>query len=109
MARILILTALAAAATAARAHQGGVDVRGVVEAVAPDRIVVTTAAGNRSFAVTPATEFAKGGSPARLEDLRPGDRVVVHGRTRGGRTEAVLVKIGARDRGSGPAQASPPR
>lgn len=97
MARIQVLSAIAAAvaiATAARAHQGGVDVRGVVQAVASDRIEVATANGVRAYALTPATEFVKAGAPARREDVRPGDRVVVHGRASGGRIEAVLVKIG---------------
>lgn len=103
MARIIAVAAIAAAAavaTAARAHQGGVDVRGVVQSVAPDRIEVRTAEGVRAFALTPATEFARAGSPARREDVRPGDRVVVHGRARGGALEAVLVRIGSRDRPS---------
>lgn len=98
MARIQVLLAVAAAAaiaTPARAHQGGVDVRGVVRIVAPDRIEVATANGIRAFALTPATEFVKAGAPARREDVRPGDRVVVHGRARGDRTEAVRVEAGA--------------
>ncbi len=97
MARIQVLFAIAAAAavaTAARAHQGGVDVRGVVQAVAPDRIEVATANGLRAFGLTSATEFVKAGAPGRREDVRPGDRVVVHGRARGGGLEAVRVEIG---------------
>lgn len=97
MTRLAALAAVVAmaAGTAARAHQGGVDVRGVVRAVAPDRVEVATAKEVRAFAITPATEFVKGGAPARREDVRPGDRVVVHGRERAGRTEAVRVEIGA--------------
>jgi len=91
---VLAAVAAIAAATAAQAHEGGVDVRGVVQAVTPERIEVATAKEIRTFAITPATEFVKGGAPAHREDARPGDRVVVHGRERGGRTEAVLVKIG---------------
>ncbi|HEY6105637.1 MAG TPA: hypothetical protein VIV59_06625, partial [Anaeromyxobacteraceae bacterium] len=81
MARFQVLAAIAVAAataTTASAHEGGVDVRGLVKVVAPDRIEVATAKDVRAFALTPATEFAKEGSPARLEDVRPGDRVVVH-------------------------------
>jgi hypothetical protein len=96
MTRFAVLAAVAAiaAGTAAWAHEGGIDVRGVVKAVTPERIEVTTAKDVRAFAITPATEFVKGGAPARREDVRAGDRVVVHGRERAGRTEAVLVKIG---------------
>ncbi len=95
MARLItVLAAAMAAVTSARAHEGGVDVRGVVKAVTPQRIEVATAKEVRAFAITPATEFVKGGAPARREDVRPGDHVVVHGRERTGRTEAVLVKIG---------------
>ena len=92
---VLAAVAAMAVATTARAHEGGVDVRGVVKAVTPEGVEVATAKEVRAFAITPATEFVRGGAPARREDVRPGDRVVVHGRERGGRTEAVLVKIGA--------------
>ncbi len=96
MARMKALAVIAAvaAAWAAPAHEGGVDVRGVVKTVTPERIEVATAKEVRAFALTPATEFVKGGAPARRQDLHPGDRVVVHGRERPGQTEAMLVKVG---------------
>ena len=89
-------TVALALAASAPAHEGGVDVRGVVKTLEPDRLEVTTAKTSQAFALTPGTEFVKGGAPARREDVRAGDRVVVHARERGGRLEAVLVRIGVR-------------
>ena len=96
MRRTMALAAIAAMAAgpAVLAHEGGVDVRGVVEAVTPERVEVATGKEVRAFALTPATGYVKGDLPARREDVRPGDRVVIHGRERAGRLEAVLVKIG---------------
>lgn len=78
----------------AKAHEGGVDAKGTVKVVTAERITIETAQGEKSFALTPGTSFARGGSPARREDLRAGERVVVHAREQNGRLEAILVRAG---------------
>ncbi len=95
--RQAFLAALAAAflAQAALAHEGGLDAKGTVEAIAEDRIDVRTAKGVKSFALTPRTEIVKGRAPAKAGDLRPGDRVVVHARARDGKLEAFEVRAGS--------------
>ena len=95
--RAAILASAAAAllvASSAAAHEGGIDLRGSVKAVTPERLTVATAQGDRSFALTPETSYARGSAPARRQDLRPGERVVVHARERGDRLEAVQVRAG---------------
>jgi len=82
------------AAPPAQAHEGGVDAKGTVQVVTAERITIETAQGEKSFELTPATSFARAGSPARREDLRPGERVVVHARERNGRLEAIQVRAG---------------
>jgi hypothetical protein len=47
------------------------------------------------FAVTPETRFVPGGKRARAEDVKVGDRAVVHGERVAGSLEAVEVKLGA--------------
>ena len=92
----ILATAVVAllAAPPAKAHEGGVDAKGTVQVVTPERITIETAQGEKSFELTPGTSFARAGSPARREDLRVGERVVVHARERNGGLEAIQVRAG---------------
>lgn len=93
--KILVSAAAALLATApVAAHEGGIDAKGVVKVVTAERITIETPKGERSFALTPETSYARGSAPARREDLRAGERVVVHARERGGRLEATAVRAG---------------
>lgn len=92
---LLALVAVALLAMSpALAHEGGIDAKGVVKAVTAERITIETPKGERSFALTSETSYARGSAPARREDLRAGERVVVHARERGGRLEAIAVRAG---------------
>ncbi len=84
--------AIGCLASPALAHEGGVDAKGTVKAVSGDRIEIETAHGAKSFTITSRTEFVKGRAPAKLSDIQPGDRVVVHGRPKDGALEAVQVR-----------------
>lgn len=80
----------------ALAHEKGGHAMGVVESVTPERIVVRTGDGHDvAFDVTGETRFYKGEKPARAEDVRVGQRAVVHGRRAGEVLQAVEVKLGA--------------
>jgi Domain of unknown function (DUF5666) len=84
------------AAAPARAHEEGGRAMGVVESITPERIVVQASDGHRvEFTVTRDTRFFQGEKPARLEDIRVGQRAVVQGKKAGERLEAVRVKLGA--------------
>ncbi len=92
--RIVMLLA-ALAAVPASAHEKGGRAIGVVAAVAPERIVVKTSDGHEvSFGVTPETRFLRGGKPARAEDVKVGERAVVHGKRAGEGLQALEVKVG---------------
>jgi hypothetical protein len=78
-------------APAAWAHEGGIHARGILQRIGAESIAIKTAEGDRSFSLTPATSFARGGRPAAREDLRTGDRVVVHAHERNGQWEATQV------------------
>lgn len=87
------LTSLVAAP--AVAHEHGDRAMGVVASATAERIVIKTADGHPvTFSVTPETRFLRGESPARPEDVRAGERAVVHGKRVGEALEAVLVKLG---------------
>lgn len=88
------VAAVFVAASPALAHEGGVDAKGVVKALAADKLTVETAHGDRTFALTPDTEFVRGGKPAKRGDLVVGERVVVHARAGQGGLEAVQVRAG---------------
>jgi hypothetical protein len=85
------------------------------EAVAVDlsrRALVVKVAGREpreiDFTVDDATRFTAGGRTARLEDVRPGDRIVVSSTVgEGGRRLARLVRAGGARAALGPAPVRP--
>lgn len=92
---ILFAAFAALAARPAVAHEQGDRAMGVVLSVTTDRIVIKTADGHPvTFTVTPETIFLRGESHARPEDVRPGERAVVHGKRVGETLQAVRVKLG---------------
>lgn len=77
------------------AHEKGGRAMGTVESATPQRIVVRTSDGHDvPFAVTQETRFFKGEKPAHAEDVRVGQRVVVHGKRDGEALRALQVKLG---------------
>ena len=94
--RTLALLAALLAASPSAAHEQGGRAMGVVESVTADRIVIKATDGHSvAFTLTPRTRFFQGEQPARLEDVRVGQRAVVHGRRDGERVLAERVKLGA--------------
>ncbi len=91
---VACLVALAGAP--ASAHEAGDHARGVVESVAPDRIVLKSSDGHAmAFTVTPETRFVRGEKPVQREDVRVGERAVVRAKRAGEATQATLIKLGA--------------
>ena len=78
----------------ATAHEGGLDARGKVVEVDGDAIVVETQKGERRrFALTERTEVRRGSAPAKVGDIRSGERVVVHARNAASGAEAVSIRL----------------
>jgi hypothetical protein len=89
----LLLASLAAAGPVV-AHEQGDRAMGIVASLDADRIVIKAADGHTvEFAVTPETIFVRGERPTRREDVRIGERAVVHGKRRGDSLGAVRVKL----------------
>jgi len=96
------LAAFAAAAVlwapvVTRAHEGGIDARGVVKVISDDGLTISTKHGDETFALTPKTRFIAGKRPVTRGEVRVGDRVVVHAKRGGARPEAIEVRGGARE------------
>lgn len=78
------------------AHEGGVDARGVVVAADGDHIAIRGTDGrDQHFAVTGQTRVMVGGAGAKVSDVRPGMRAVVHARKNGDRLEASSIRASA--------------
>jgi len=91
---VLALVAVLIAAPAG-AHEKGDRAMGVVESLTAERIVIKAGDGHSvAFTVGPDTQFLLGDRPVRPEDVRLGQRAVVHGRRKGEALQAVRVKLG---------------
>jgi hypothetical protein len=83
------------------AHGNEQHVMGTVAKIEPGSISVKTTAGDvRTVMVLPETKFVKGSSPAAQQDLKVGDRVVIHAKSEGSMLHATEVKIGADMKGT---------
>jgi hypothetical protein len=92
---ILLAAFAALAARPAVAHEHGDRAMGVVASITTDRIVIKTADGHPvTFIVTSETRFFRGESPAHPQDVRPGERAVVHGKRAGEALQATQVRLG---------------
>jgi hypothetical protein len=98
MVRTILLVALVRglAGSAALAHGGGPHLKGTVSAISADQIAVQGAEGQAAVAkITPDTRFIRGKAVGKREDLKQGDRVIVHTRKQGDRLEAIEVRYKA--------------
>ena len=80
--------------TVAFAHGENEHVRGVVTALAPQSVTVQTVEKTtKTLTLTDKTTFQSAGKPARLSDLKVGDRVVIDVPAK--TSTALLIQIGA--------------
>ena len=92
----ILLCALLVIATFAWSHGDEIHVMGTVDKVDGTTITVTERNGNHTNVnVNDATKFLKGTAAAKLEDVKPGDRVVIHAKKVNEQLQATEVRIGA--------------
>lgn len=108
--RIIAASALAAvlAATPARAHEGGIDLRG--EVVSADAKHVTIRSGDgrqQTFTLTAQTRITLEGVMGRPADVTPGLRAVVHGKRIDGAVVATSVQLASAGAPGGTQRPSP--
>ncbi len=77
------------------AHGDQQHVMGTVTEIDANSISIKTVDGVvKVVAILPATRFVRGNSPAAQQELKIGDRVVIHAKPEGGALNATEVKIG---------------
>ena len=92
---LAFLLALGTFVTAAHAHNGMEHVRGTVTAIAATNITVKAADGtSQTVLLTADTKYWKGTTPEAINDVKVGDRVVVHATKKGAQLVAAEVKTG---------------
>lgn len=78
------------------AHEGGKHFMGTVKAFDADNLtIVTTTHETVTLKLLPTTKFIKSGQPASLQDLKAGERVVVHAKQNGTSWESQEIRFGA--------------
>jgi hypothetical protein len=93
--RILVVLTLLILSTFVFAHGNEQRVRGTVAKIDAASISVKTADGGaKTVMIAWDTKFVRGTSPATQQDLRVGDRVVIHVKSEGGMLHATQVQIG---------------
>ena len=95
--RTLLLTlVMATFVGAAFAHGGGEHVKGKVTAIGDGSITVLTVKGeSKVIAFDQSSKFLKSGSPATVQDLKVGDKVVIDIHDMNGKLHAAQVRFGA--------------
>jgi hypothetical protein len=84
-----------ALATYAMAHGDEKHVMGTVTKVDAGTITVKTPnAGEKTVDIDGETKFMKGKSAATQQDVKVGDRVVIHAKAKGDKLQATEVRIG---------------
>ena len=84
-------------ASLAFAHGNEEHVMGTVAKISSNSITVqTTNNETKEVAVTDKTTFENAGAPAKLDDLKVGDRVVIHADKQGNKLVAHTVRFGAK-------------
>jgi len=86
---------LGLAATEALAHGDGPRLMGTVSQISADQITVEAEGRPAVAKITPETRFIRGEAVGKREDLKQGDRVVVHTRRKGDALEAIEVRYRA--------------
>jgi hypothetical protein len=82
-------------ASAALAHEGGKHFLGQLKSVdAGSLTIVTTNNETVTLKLLPTTKFVKSGQPASLQDLKTGEKVVIHAKQNGTSWEAEEVRFG---------------
>lgn len=90
---LVVIGALVGPALAA-AHEGGLDARGTIKEIGADEVVLATAQGkDQTYALGPDTKYRRGTAPARREDVRAGERAVVHARREGDKLHATEIRL----------------
>lgn len=90
---IIAVVAMLAASAPAFAHGNETHVMGVVKSVNGDKVTVTTSKGDITVALDSKTTITRGDETATRDDLKVGERVVIHAKKEKGELIATAVKL----------------
>jgi len=92
-----ILIVIGFFASLALAHGNEQHLMGVVKSISKSSITVQTTNNQiQEVTITDKTTFENAGAPSRMDDLKVGDRVVIHAVKSGDKLVAHTVRFGAR-------------
>src|SRR5215510_13362253 len=95
--QLAILTLVVLFASLAFAHGNEEHIMGTVAKISNTSITVQTTKNEmKEITVTDKTTFENAGSPAKADDLKVGDRVVIHATKNGNKLVAETVKFGTK-------------
>jgi hypothetical protein len=83
------------------AHGNETHVLGVVKSVKGDKLAVTTAKGDVTVTIAKTTAITRGNESVTRDDLKAGDRVVIHARKEKGVLTATEIKLAAKSESAG--------
>jgi Domain of unknown function (DUF5666) len=93
---LLVSSLIVLFAALAFAHGGDKHIMGTVTKVSKTSVTVQTVKNEtREITINEKTTFQKDGAPAKADDLKVGDRVVIHAGKSGDKLTAHSVRIGA--------------
>src|SRR5437899_13009330 len=99
---VSILIGILLLSTSSFGHGNEERVLGTVTRIADNTITVETKAKTTiTVSIVPETKFVKSGSPAKISDLKVGDKVVIHARKIDSKLQAELVRFGPSKHRSG--------
>ena len=79
----------------AGAHEAGLHARGTIREIGPDHVVLAMTDGKeQTYALGQDTKFVRGEAPARREEVRAGERAVIHARRDGEKLHATEIRLG---------------
>ena len=92
-----VLTSILFFASLTFAHGNEQHIMGTVASISKTSITVqTTNHDMKEVTVTDKTKFENAGAPAKADELKVGDRVVIHATKNGNKLVAETVKFGAK-------------
>lgn len=102
----LAVAASLAAPVVALGHGSGVHARGTIKEITPDHVVLTGNGADQVIAMGKDTAIVRGDRSVRIQDVRVGERAVVHARREGKALSATEIRLaptdGAPSRGKTP-------
>jgi hypothetical protein len=101
VAGLAILMSTLVLRTPAFAHGNETHVLGVVKSFVGDKVAVSTAKGDVVVTIAASTTITRGNQSATREDLKPGDRVVIHARKEKGVLTATEIRLGEKAESAG--------